>query len=81
MDAVEFNIPNFLARVPLFSDLSPKELERTAQGCQLHRLARGEAVFRYLMPDPRFDRIPLILETIDESIWSEEIAWLRTLAG
>ena len=47
MDAVEFNIPNFLARVPLFSDLSPKELERTAQGCQLRRLARGEAVFRY----------------------------------
>ena len=47
MDAVEFNIPNFLARVPLFSDLSPKELERTAQGCQLCRLARGEAVFRY----------------------------------
>lgn len=41
----------------------------------------GEAVFRYLMPDPRFDRIPLILETIDEGIWSEEIAWLRTLAG
>ncbi|QFI54397.1 deoxyribonuclease IV [Aeromonas simiae] len=41
----------------------------------------GEAVFRYLMPDPRFDRIPLILETIDESIWREEIAWLRTLAG
>lgn len=41
----------------------------------------GEAVFRYLMSDPRFDRIPLILETIDESIWREEIAWLRTLAG
>lgn len=40
----------------------------------------GEAVFRYLMPDPRFDGIPLILETIDMAIWADEIAWLRSLA-
>jgi deoxyribonuclease-4 len=32
------------------------------------------------MNDDRFDRIPLILETIDESIWGEEISWLRSLA-
>lgn len=41
----------------------------------------GEAVFRYLMPDARFDGIPLILETIDMDIWADEIAWLRTLAA
>ena len=47
MDAIEFNIPRFLARLPLFNDLAPEELERTAQGCQLRQLARGEAVFRH----------------------------------
>lgn len=31
------------------------------------------------MNDARFDGIPLILETIDESIWGEEIRWLRSL--
>ncbi|ALP41636.1 deoxyribonuclease IV [Aeromonas schubertii] len=41
----------------------------------------GEAVFHYVMKDARFDRIPLILETIDETIWGEEIAWLRSLAA
>ncbi len=40
----------------------------------------GEAVFHHIMNDDRFDRIPLILETIDESIWGEEMSWLRSLA-
>ena len=31
----------------------------------------GEAVFHHIMNDDRFDGIPLILETIDESIWGE----------
>ena len=39
----------------------------------------GEAVFHHIMNDARFDGIPLILETIDESIWGEEIRWLRSL--
>lgn len=38
----------------------------------------GEDFFKRLMNDPRFDNIPLILETPDESIWAEEIAWLYT---
>ncbi|MBZ9560119.1 MULTISPECIES: deoxyribonuclease IV [unclassified Modicisalibacter] len=33
--------------------------------------------FTTLMRDPRLDGIPLILETIDPALWSEEIAWLR----
>lgn len=33
----------------------------------------GMTTFQLLMNDPRFDDIPLILETPDESIWSEEI--------
>lgn len=36
----------------------------------------GGNVFRRIMLDPRFDGIPLILETIDPSLWPEEIAWL-----
>jgi deoxyribonuclease-4 len=33
--------------------------------------------FRWIMTDPRFDNIPLILETPDEDIWEEEIKTLR----
>ncbi|MEJ2689481.1 MAG: deoxyribonuclease IV, partial [Deltaproteobacteria bacterium] len=33
----------------------------------------GWDVFRTIMQDPFFDDIPLILETIDDSLWAEEI--------
>ena len=39
----------------------------------------GMEVFKLLMHDPRFDDIPLILETPDETIWKEEIALLYSL--
>lgn len=39
----------------------------------------GLEAFRYIMNDPRMDDIPLILETIDESIWDREIALLYSL--
>ena len=39
----------------------------------------GMTTFKMLMADPRFDDIPLILETPDESIWAEEIGYLYTL--
>ena len=44
-----------------------------------HSLGEGEIgldAFRFLMNDPRMDDIPLVLETIDESIWDKEIALL-----
>ncbi len=37
----------------------------------------GHTAFRWIMRDPRFDGIPLILETINPDIWDKEIAWLR----
>lgn len=37
----------------------------------------GKTVFSYIMRDPRFDNIPLILETVDANIWAAEIAWLK----
>lgn len=39
----------------------------------------GADFFSFLMNDPRMDNIPLILETPDESIWVQEIAWLKSL--
>lgn len=38
----------------------------------------GIDFFKRLIADPRFDNMPLILETPDESIWLEEIALLRS---
>ena len=41
----------------------------------------GIDTFRFICEDSRFDNIPLILETPDESRWSEEIAQLKGFAG
>ncbi len=44
-----------------------------------HSLGKGEIgleAFKLLMNDERMNNIPLILETIDESIWAEEIELL-----
>lgn len=49
-----------------------------------HSLGKGEMgldVFRFIMNDERLDRMPLILETIDDTIWPEEIALLKEMAG
>jgi CRP-like cAMP-binding protein len=54
MDVSEFNIPRFLAVLPLFNDLSAAELERVAQGCQVQRLGRGDTIFRYGQPCEEF---------------------------
>ena len=40
----------------------------------------GLECFRYIAEDSRFDGIPLILETPDESRWPEEIALLKSFA-
>lgn len=41
----------------------------------------GLAAFENIMNDPNIDEIPLILETIDDSLWAEEIALLRSMQG
>lgn len=48
-----------------------------------HSLGQGELgwdTFKFIMNDARMDDIPLILETIDESIWAEEIQALYDFA-
>jgi deoxyribonuclease-4 len=47
-----------------------------------HSLGQGElgmSVFEYVMPDKRFDGIPLVLETIDETLWPDEIRLLQSM--
>ena len=47
-----------------------------------HSIGKGELgveTFRTIMNDPRLDGIPMVLETIDETIWKEEIALLYSL--
>ncbi|MFL1803347.1 deoxyribonuclease IV [Plesiomonas shigelloides] len=41
----------------------------------------GKPAFEFIMADPRFDGIPLILETVNPDIWPQEIAWLKSLAN
>ena len=49
-----------------------------------HSLGEGEigwSVFEYIMSDSRFDGIPLILETVDSSIWPQEIQTLKSMVA
>lgn len=39
----------------------------------------GMDFFKRFMQDPRFDNMPIVLETPDESRWADEIALLRSL--
>jgi CRP-like cAMP-binding protein len=54
MDLRAFDLPRYLAVLPLFSDLDRPELERLAAGCQLRRLGRGDMVFRVGEPCESF---------------------------
>lgn len=54
MDTRAFDVPRYLAVLPLFADLDAAELQRLAQGCLLRRFARGEAVFRVGQPCHEF---------------------------
>jgi deoxyribonuclease-4 len=48
-----------------------------------HSLEQGELgieIFNFVMNDSRFENIPMVLETIDSTIWKEEIELLRGLS-
>ncbi|MBN1601293.1 MAG: deoxyribonuclease IV [Chitinispirillaceae bacterium] len=57
---------------------------KTKLGSKVDRhnsLGKGELglePFKFIMQDKRFDNIPLILETIDETLWPEEIRLLQS---
>ncbi|MCF6281666.1 MAG: deoxyribonuclease IV [Candidatus Polarisedimenticolaceae bacterium] len=47
-----------------------------------HSLGEGKlgwTVFEYIMNDDRFEEIPMVLETIDDTIWAQEIEQLYAL--
>jgi deoxyribonuclease-4 len=49
-----------------------------------HSLCQGHIgldLFRFIMNDERFDNIPMVLETIDETIWAEEIQMLYSFVN
>nr|WP_320057790.1 deoxyribonuclease IV [uncultured Bacteroides sp.] len=39
----------------------------------------GNKFFEKVMKDPRFDNMPIILETPDETLWAKEISWLKSV--
>lgn len=46
VDLDKFNLPRYLATLPLFSNMREEELQRLALGCNLRRLERGKVIFR-----------------------------------
>lgn len=60
--------------------LNDSKVEFASKVDRHHSLGKGEigwSCFEYIAKDPRFDGIPLILETIDPDIWQQEINTLR----
>lgn len=58
---------------------SKKELgSRVDRHHSLGKGVLGLEVFKYIMKDARFDDMPMILETIDDAIWDQEIKLLRS---
>ncbi|MBA4176452.1 MAG: Crp/Fnr family transcriptional regulator [Leptothrix sp. (in: Bacteria)] len=54
LDTRSFDIPRFLAVLPLFSDIGSAERERLAEGCSLRRFERGDMIFRVGEPCESF---------------------------
>ena len=54
MEAKSFDLPRYLAVLPLFQEMTPAELQRLAEGCRLRRLARGDMVFHVGQPCEEF---------------------------
>lgn len=61
------------------NDSKPKLGSRVDRHASLGQGEIGWDTFKFIMNDTRMDDMPLILETIDESIWAEEIRALYAL--
>ncbi|NPA28426.1 MAG: deoxyribonuclease IV, partial [Epsilonproteobacteria bacterium] len=58
------------------NDSKPKLGARVDRHANLGFGELGIDPFKFIMNDPRMDDIPLILETVDESLWEDEIKML-----
>lgn len=61
------------------NDSKPDLGKRVDRHDSLGRGKLGLESFRLMMNDVRFDDMPLVLETIDDSLWAQEIALLYSL--
>jgi len=61
------------------NDSKPKLGSKVDRHASLGQGEIGWDAFKFIMNDSRMDDIPLVLETIDESIWAEEIKALYAL--
>ncbi len=55
------------------NDAKPELGARVDRHQSLGKGNLGWAPFRYIMQDARFDEIPMVLETIDPTLWADEI--------
>ena len=84
----QFTMEEF-ERVVGFRYLRAVHLNDSKKGCGSHvdrhevlgEGALGKDFFARLMRDPRFDNMPLILETPDPTRWADEIRWLRSMGN
>lgn len=84
----QFTMEEF-ERVVGFRYLRAVHLNDSKKGCGSHvdrhevlgEGALGKDFFARLMRDPRFDHMPLILETPDPTRWADEIRWLRSMGN
>ncbi len=61
------------------NDSKPDLGSRVDRHASLGQGKLGWEPFRYIMNDDRFEEIPLVLETVDETLWPEEIRQLYAL--
>jgi len=61
------------------NDAKPQLGSRVDRHHSLGKGTIGLEAFKCIMQDARMDDIPLVLETIDESIWADEITLLRSM--
>ncbi|BCS95031.1 putative endonuclease 4 [Desulfoluna limicola] len=61
------------------NDSKPELGKRVDRHASIGQGHLGLDAFRYIMNDPRFDEIPMVLETPDDSIWKDELVLLRSL--
>ncbi len=69
---------NYLRGMHL-NDSKPDLGSRVDRHDSLGKGKLGLDVFRYIMNDARFDDIPMVLETIDDTLWPDEIQLLYNM--
>lgn len=73
----------FVEEIERCMHLNDNKCELDSRKDRHHSLGQGEIgwnVFKYIMSDDRFNGVPMVLETIDETIRADEIEALKMMA-